>query len=782
MIISMQGNWTVTVKSKSAAYPQRFVVQGAIFGNGVHSGTPGTSVNVIGIQWSIAIQHDPGTGWQGSYTKLQFPHQSGGNYEFDILSDDSREDADFNDIILTCSTPVNINDFIIYGNVTLYSGRCIFNPCRQYPFYVIDTYPGLLAALRNEKLRALIEELYPERIPPFRVGPNPPDPPPFFKPIVLDMAGEAMQPKTTLKYLRKQVDEKKRNSKSDKEMTSEFASSDFELVSSDRAKSALQGLTISQDKIRLLKDLGKLFMPCLTEPGSNLTITFEEYDRTAAELAGGAYTGEGNRRLLGDTITDMNGNYIFKFRFDMTFPGLEDSSDIASGEDVNTVMYPDVIVKIVEYSPFRVRYESAPFFNIPNLKRINLCLPESSVSTSSSCFNGNLIGSLGNVFIGGIQNTSASILGPDLIRDGYSNYLDSDGKITVNSPLAFAGNKVECAAWFGTVDMKGCMYDTSVSKDANKIIWYTIRIRRSGTSRWEYVSQNYKHPKFSKRNLANYIGDDVGPFYTNPDTNVLVGGTLNGDVPFYINIQREINVNNVDWEFSNSDRYMQLNTALYDVVAGIRTPGTFYVRVDGYDGTGNHVPGGTDLIALFIHNNGLSFSLTKPFLNAVGLLQADCGLYRLTNDQLSTPIKVSFKAGDEFGFVDFYKLTIDRCQGLIDIHRNMPDPDDIASGTSTILEGSGLLPWPVIPPNTPNTFAQNCPGYTGTFEDFTNSDLTEVELVPSPANSGWIKAGEYYTLIGFHLTAWMRVTNGYNTGVYGPYYAYNYLAMERLNP
>ena len=41
MIISMQGNWTVRVKSKSAAYSQRFIISGATSGNGVHSGTPG---------------------------------------------------------------------------------------------------------------------------------------------------------------------------------------------------------------------------------------------------------------------------------------------------------------------------------------------------------------------------------------------------------------------------------------------------------------------------------------------------------------------------------------------------------------------------------------------------------------------------------------------------------------------------------------------------------------------------------------------------------------------
>jgi len=147
MIIAMQGNWKVTVKSKSAALQQRFIVQGATAGNGTHPGTPGTTVDVIGNQWSIAIQNKPSSGWQTSETQLKFPKQIGGNYEFEIWSNDAGSDTDFNDLILICSTPVNINDFILYGNVTLYSGLCIYNPCRKFPF-VIETYPGLLKALK----------------------------------------------------------------------------------------------------------------------------------------------------------------------------------------------------------------------------------------------------------------------------------------------------------------------------------------------------------------------------------------------------------------------------------------------------------------------------------------------------------------------------------------------------------------------------------------------------------------------------------------------------------
>ncbi len=162
MIISMQGNWTVRVKSKDAAFVQRFVISGAASGNGSHAGTVGTTVAVTGAQWSIAIQHNPGTGFQLSDSMIAFPHQVGGNYEFDIRSNDAGGDQDFNDLVLTCSTPVTINDFIVYGNVTLYSGRCIFNPCRRGP-YVIETGAALRDALKNPKLREVLTRLYPER-------------------------------------------------------------------------------------------------------------------------------------------------------------------------------------------------------------------------------------------------------------------------------------------------------------------------------------------------------------------------------------------------------------------------------------------------------------------------------------------------------------------------------------------------------------------------------------------------------------------------------------------
>ncbi len=757
MIVSMQGNWKVTVKSKSADFAQRFVVSGALVGNGPHNGTPGTSVQVIGTQWSIAVQNNPGSGFQLSDTKITFPTQTGGNYEFEIRSNDAGQDEDFNDLVLTCSTPATINNFILYGNVSLYSGRCIFNPCRRFPF-VIESYPALVEALKNPKLREIIQTLYPERV--AEVIPiNLPDPPPF-KPIVIDPTGEATQPKTMLLYSKVDNPAPKRSAKSAAaEEIPELLSSNFKLEKTVQSRRFGNVTASMVNNVEIANIAERLFPICISGPAPHITLTFEEYDRTAAELAGGAYTGTGNRRLLGDTITDAYGNYIFRFRFDMTFPGLEDSTDIATGEDFNVVAYPDVIVKVMGSSPFQVLYESAPYYNVPNLKRINLCLPKSKVVVTSACFNGNLIGSLGNVFLGGNQNDSGSTSATALRRYGNNNSLEADGKISVHSPQA--GFDVDCAAWGGTIDMKGCMYDAAKSAAQNTIKWYTIRIRRQGTSRWEFVSQNYKHPKFSKRNLPNYTGDDVGPF----NVALKVDGGSAQNVPAYTNIQREIFADGVDWEFSSLDRYMQLNTALYDLQNGEHTPGTFYVRVDGYDAGGNRVT--TDLIPLFIHNVPLNFGLTGITLNDNTIVNAGCGLYRLTNAQLNVEMKFSFRANDPYGFVDEYALTMGRCPAPT-IALDATPMAGTSAGVTILSDGQATA-------NTPHT----CPGYTGTIDKFSDTGLIAVALKPA-AGAGWIQAGEYYTVYNFTLIASKRVTNGYNSGVDKSYITSNGIAMELL--
>lgn len=763
MIVSMQGSWTLTVTKKRAAFNQQFVVSGAASGNGIYPGIVGTSVNVTGAQWSIAIQNNPGTGFRLSKTLIKTPQKVAGNYEFEIWSEDYL-DNDYNDLILTCSTPVNINDFIIYGNVLLYDDSCIFNPCRRGPF-VIETELALNEALRNLRLRKIIEKLYPERIPRIISDPNPPDSAPF-RPLVFDLYNEVIQSKTALVYKRTEKAKEKPTQKSRKdELPFDLSINSNTFQKSYQQKGIVSEIHDLFDKKDFAKIIDGLHKICHKVPAPNITLTFEEYDRSDAELLGNPYTGDGQRQLCGDTITDQFGNYIFRFSFGMVYPNIEDSTDVVTGENINVVICPDIIVKVTGYSPSEVFYESAPYFNIPNLKCINLCIPKSKVTITSTCFNGSLIGSLGNIFIGGNQNSTASSTDAALVRDGYSNYLDAEGKISVGNQLS--GFSAECAAWAGVIDMKGCMYDTSIPADQNKIKWYIIRIKREDSNRWEFISQNYKHPKYSKRNLPNYTGDDVGPFLQD----LKVDGGDKVTVNAYINIQREMHVDGVDWEQSNSDRYMKLNTALYDLIAGVRTPGTFYVRVDCFDDAGMAVPGATDMIALYIHNLPLSFSLTQPILTDPLIAHTDCGLYRLTDEQMNTPLEISFKAKDSYGFIDSYNLAMGRCPSpMIALQVNQPLDHDYPYSNLSILslgDASGNI-HPL------------CEGYKGTEEDFSDSNMITFNIQPATSEGAWIKAGEYFTVLSFHLTAQKRVTNGYNDGLSDIYNAYGSIYMERI--
>jgi len=751
MIISMQGNWTVSVKSKSAAFPQRFIISGAISGNGPHTGATTTpAVNVTGNLWTIAIQNNPGSGFQLSDTRIKFPTVVGGNYVFDIESNDAGADNDFDDLILTCTTPAMADDFIIYGNVTLYSGLCRFNPCRPR-LVVIDTYAQLLKAIENDKLREIITKYYPERVPHIKI-PNPPDPPPYFTPMVINILGEEQVPEKAANLFRRTETVGKITRSKDTAASNELAFSDITFNKRVTiSKSQLSSLSPA-GRVDIAKVIDGIRLTCRTEPAQHFTLNFSEYDRTSSELAGGSYTGAGNRVNLGSAITDMNGNYIFRFKQSLSELINEILQDVAAGENYLVQVLPDIIASVTDsLHPTDILFESAPYFNVQHLKQINICLPKEKVPPTSLCFNGNLIGSLGNVFIGGAQNTSASLANLD--RLGYNNHLRPDGKITVHNSLA--GFNVDCAAWSGLVDVKGCMYNLKRANNDPLIERYTIRYSNDAVN-WQFVKQDYSHPKFSKRFLLNYNGDPVGPFYVslNVDGSAQV-------VPSYINIQKQTYFDGIDWEFSNLDRYMQLNTGLYDGTNSV--PGTVYFLIEGYDGAGNLVPGAKDLIALYIHNRALEYGIASVQFAAV-LESLPCGLYKMTNAEMNTALNIQFIAKDDWGFVNAYQLDISKCPSPIEVDITNPS---VIAGTVT----NGVLKNGANPSNTDGMILNDsggCPGYTGTLDDFGTGGLVTVTLQPSASMGGWLRVAEQFGVISIGLSASMRKTNGYNSGVDSP--------------
>jgi hypothetical protein len=751
MFIPMQGDWTIRVKSKSASFPQQFKISGAATGNGIYAanGPAFPTVSVTGTNWSIAIQHNNGAGFQTSNLRLRFPQIVGSNYEFDLQSDDSGNDGDFNDLILTCSTPVRTNEYLIYGNVSSYSGPCLWNPCFR-DWLVIDSRASLVKALENPTLRDAIEKVYKERIPlPF---PPEPDPEPF-RPLMLNLLNDFQIPPREIEVLSPKaaiVGEK-----SGKAAVDPLLLTNFKRERIVKAESASISDTLAYNRLELAKMYDFARFRCQKEAASYVNLQFEEYDRTTAEKAGLPYTGTGDREMLGSAATDAFGNYIF--RFTQYFGSLLDEffTDGNSGE-VGYIR-PDIIGKIVETVPvYQLLYESAPRFNVNRLQRIDYCIPKGKIRPSRQCFNGNLIGTLGNIVLDGAQNTTASFAPAALTRSG-TNILSSDGIITVKD-TEIAGFTVKCACWAGRVDVKGCLYNARRTANDPIIRYYTIRYKKNPGAEWQYVVQHHVNPVLTDTGYKNQL---TGPF---PTDLFVDGAAAKTTVSAYKNIQAEAFVDGIPWKFEELGCIMRLDTAIYEADA----PGTVYFRVDAYDGAGNNV--GTDMIALYISNAALKVGFGNtgfevPTGQTVESL--NCGLYRLFDgnpageiNQMRIPFKLPYLVVDSDlrGFVDYYKLSFSKCPTAASLSVTAPGP--IIGDTTGIIDAGNMT----------DPTDNDCGNFRGTPTKFGNDNLVEAVVEPI-MGAEWLEPGVEYSVYSFTLEAQRRVTNGYNTGKSGTYYA-----------
>lgn len=736
MLISMQGNWTVSVKSKNAAFPQQFVITGANSGNGAHTGTVSSpSVFVSGPQWTISIQNNPGTGWKGSEMRIKFPTVINGFYVFDIQSNDAGNDQDFDDLILTCSTPVTSSDFIVYGHVSDYYGNCLFNPCWR-DWLVIDTPLVFQQALKNPIIYQAIKELYPERIP-IKVNPNPPDPAPF-KTMMIPILGNTPMPlKTASIFTRSASGNLLRSGKERKEEARERFVFNKTVTAQPMAEATLS--RYAYDKI----GLGRIIditphLICVREDVTNQTLQFKEYDRSVAELAGGPYTGDGDKLDLGSATTDINGNYIFRFTQSPSELVNEILHDVPAAEDPVLQMNPDVIVSIPDISGNPV-YESAAYFNVPNLKRIDICLPKSVLRPARLCATDNLITSVGLIPVVGPQNTGWSAT----VRDDFNTRYTIDGKITNNGGLATAP-RIDCGCWNGILDIWGCLGSDNANSSGREAFYYTIRSRQAGGS-WNFVTDEFHCPRHSHPvpNLFN----KVGPFF---DVTLNVPGFGSGNVAHYNNIQRQHDLG-VDWMSPFYLTLIELNSGLYST-------GPVDFRIDAYDSDGDQIT--SDLITLYIDNTGAVIDVSDAaFTTSV---DSDCVLFALTDAEISQPLplNVVFKANQANGFLQFYNLFMGKGK------HNAAFP--LGSPAAGILN-----------PDYSDTFPA-CSPFTGN-ADILPVDINGYSTVQLTPSGPWLNADQSFCTFTVNLTAQKRGTDGYgNNGTQGP--SQFIFGIQRVNP
>ncbi len=620
MPLAMQGSWTVSVKSKEpGSTPQQFIIGGADTGNGVYAGDTSTPpVLVTGSAWSIDVRHNPTSGFVESFTEITFPVNNGAHYSFDIQANDDDADPVFDDLILTCTTPITQNDFIVFGNVSWYSG-CIFTPCNPIFSLVIDSDAALQAALLRPSLGKVIQTLYPERVYPKPVGPQP-DPGPF-RPFLLPIEGNPIVPPQQVKVFR---DATARANAGSAALASQTAT-----VNVPSARN-----TISLSAVDVAGLVNPVFR-CQSGALADYLLRFQDYAPTASEAAGGPYTGTGVRTTLGVTTTDRNGNYIFHFTLPCEFFFPHPLHHITIPFPRCILPLPNVIVQVLDgTAPSGVLYETAPFFNAPEYTQINICVPKGVVTLPPACTTGQIIQSVGNItvgpLVGGTRHTSDTAL-------------DANGIITSSSSL---GPQVTCAAWAGSLYFYACLDNTD-------IVAYTIRFGRTtdADAAYQFVTEDYSPYRVVPAPV--YLAQQsVGP--TNRTLETEPG--IFSSVPSYLNAETDTTTPWLDrWKILK----MVLTSSLYQQTLG--GAGTIVFRIQGYDAAGNQLA--DDRIALYIDNNFVD-QFIDPNLALITtggpVPQSNCALFTLPPDQPAAPIQISFRANQNEGFLASYTLSMDK--------------------------------------------------------------------------------------------------------------------------
>lgn len=735
MPLIMHGNWTVSVKEKHAAFPQRFVISGAAHGSGTYV-APHAPVYVTGTTWSVRIQSDPGgSSWADSEYQITFPVTAAGQYTFDLQTNDVwGGDADFNDLILTFSTPVTETDFLVYGHVSTYSG-CSYNPCHP-GFIQLESPLALASARRFPVLRDAIKLLYPFNIPPERVPL--PDPPPeipaallsgqTFKPLLIPVQGKTAIPVKKGQIFKTEAVE---STGGGKKAAAAGVTIRTPLRTVELAQPISQISALDRVALGRLLDIG--IRNCQNESLVNAALRFQEYDRTMEELAGGTYSGEGNREELGLATTDRNGNYIFRFSRTLAQVIQETNNDVALGENEVVEAMPDVVVQVLGATqPGGIPYETVPFWNVPVLKRLNICIPSTYWHTPTGC-HGRPISHIGFIPVGKSSTVT----------------LDSIGRVTCTDTSKIDIPQTNCAAWWGALRMSACIgkYD--------QVPHYTIEYRaKRPDGSWNNWTM-YQEPLMLdnwKTTVNEWVATKTGPFTHSLE---YVKGQPYQDVLAYNNIQ-----GNMDW--SGPDWFIKaiIPSWAYSYQGG---PGSVQFRLKAYAPDGKQIqlwsdpvtsaPLFSDTIQLYIDHSGpeLHFkdvTIGTPTTNP-------CPLFTLTGSQLvDATLDLKFKAVQRQGFLGSYSLSLTKCN----------DPDFPVADSST------AHPLQVVfspgPPPCGDLFGT----LFGVDVVAEGDDYIPVRLNP-PGSTPWLEPGETLSSFTVNLSASVRRTDGHSSSYpvnYGP--------------
>jgi hypothetical protein len=352
MSIILSGQWTVSIKSKSALFDQRVVISGTT--NGKDGVYPYASFGTKTLKggFGIQIQYEKGGEWHNSLMRLGNVSRSATNIKVDIKSDDNvgSGDLDFNDLILEAAKTVGDNEWCIWGQIKQYSG-CFFNPC-LFPKLVIDDWLHVAHRLPKD-FAARVEPILPE-LPPLL------DPPPYppwdYRALRLEIPPILAQ---ELVY-----------ASGPGSRRGAFRTPGIKSLSNPGAETykAAESASAGIGDIMSASIIGKLRRRCHVEPIPGAVIRVIDYDPGTGESTGQLFAGTGDKEILGHVITDDYGYYIFCFSWPYPDTGL---------------LKPDILLQFMQVDEEgipSVTLESRISWNIDKLYRKDFCIPSHLVN------------------------------------------------------------------------------------------------------------------------------------------------------------------------------------------------------------------------------------------------------------------------------------------------------------------------------------------------------------------------------------------------------------------
>lgn len=351
MAITMQGSWTIRVKRKGGNAAWRFIVTGADTGYGTHDAVTGNIVFASGAQWRIRAQYRPtGLAWIDAPIRFGHPGVLGGMLRFDVVA---RAEGDAGWLMMTATLPVSESDHIVYGTARSYAPRGLFNPGRD-DFVVIDADQGVARSCeRYPRLAAAIAKLYPQRL---LAAPREGGSVPIVLPTGLPNVANGLVFESML------------------DGDAPLAHDDPFAPHATRVKRApfvqdtlaAGAAVLDADDLAAIAEAREnaLRLGGEVKRAAGVLLRFSRYEPSAAERAGAAYAGCGRREDLGLAMTDDDGNYLFRFAR---------PEGCAKGER------PDLIAQVLG-GELAVRFETAPYCGVSNLRRIDICIPQAALA------------------------------------------------------------------------------------------------------------------------------------------------------------------------------------------------------------------------------------------------------------------------------------------------------------------------------------------------------------------------------------------------------------------